>query len=110
MRKVLGLMCLGALAGNLLSARFSSVEAARSLAGQQGAQVRQTIPSRTLRSALIPLNGAVAAHSQQDVGATESSAEKALLRRYCVGCHGGANPRAGLGLDKLDMDDVGQNA
>jgi mono/diheme cytochrome c family protein len=39
-----------------------------------------------------------------------STSPRAILDQYCVACHGGAAPQAGLALDKLDPARIGSDA
>src|SRR5947199_295544 len=41
---------------------------------------------------------------------TSATGEQALFKQYCLVCHGGKNPEAGLHLDKLDTTNVEKDA
>ena len=43
-------------------------------------------------------------------GAAQKSPERALLDRYCVGCHNQRTKTAGLTLDAMDVADVAEHA
>ena len=66
---------------------------------------------RGLTSASSALAGAivlaattlVAALSAQNSPSEDAAAHRATVNKYCIGCHGGSTPVAGLQLDKLDV-------
>ena len=45
-----------------------------------------------------------------DAAKTAPTPEQEVLGRYCIGCHGGRRPTAGLALDVLDVASVGADA
>src|SRR5687767_8834510 len=47
---------------------------------------------------------------QDQAAATQKSPERALLDRYCVGCHNQRTKTAGLTLDAMDVADVAEHA
>ena len=76
---------------------FSFVAVAAVLA-QAGAQGGQTHAKKTMR---------VAAQSS---AALPSSADRALVDRYCVSCHSDKLKTGGLSLEKVDIANVPANA
>src|SRR5882724_2905394 len=50
-----------------------------------------------------------AALQAQNSQSTEAAAHRATLEQYCVGCHGGPTPFAGLSLQPLDTGDLEAN-
>src|SRR5712692_7368200 len=64
------------------------------------------IRTRALTSISMALAGAIffpaATQPAQNSLSAAATAHRATLDRYCIGCHGGPTPFAGLHLDTLD--------
>src|SRR6185436_12797187 len=71
------------------------------------------IRTRALTAIGLFLAGAVffpaATQTAQDPSTAAAAAHRATINKYCVGCHGGATPVAGLHLDTLDTASFGTN-
>jgi cytochrome c5 len=65
-----------------------------------------------LLEAVAPASAPVSQSAQPSSSNTKqaSSPARAVLDQYCVACHGGSAPQAGLALDKLDPARVENNA
>jgi hypothetical protein len=69
----------------------------------------------TIALALIcTLDAIQGQHGQPGATASAASAapavDRALLDKYCVGCHSGRNPTAGLAISSLDVRQIGEAA
>src|SRR5438876_11598708 len=58
----------------------------------------------------IGVSGQTAGPQSTNPSATSVSSQRALLDQYCVSCHNQKQKNAGLALDKLDLERVGENA
>ena len=58
----------------------------------------------------IVVYGQTAGPQSTNPSATSVSSQRALLDQYCVSCHNQKQKNAGLALDKLDLERVGENA
>src|SRR6185369_9370944 len=62
------------------------------------AQQRTTPPPKPTAAAVVSADN------------TQVEADKALINKYCVGCHGDNSPKAGLSLTKFDLAHPEKNA
>ena len=66
----------------------------------------QTTVGMALAVAILLIPATLQAQNSQS---TEASAHRAILEQYCVGCHSGLTPFAGLNLQPLDASDLEAN-
>src|ERR1700704_3879079 len=66
----------------------------------------QATVGMALAVAILLIPAALQAQNSQS---TEAAAHRATLDQYCVGCHGGPTPFAGLNLQPLDTGDLAAN-
>jgi len=66
----------------------------------------QATVGMALAVAILLIPAALQAQNSQS---TEAAAHRATLEQYCVGCHGGPTPFAGLNLQPLDTGDLAAN-
>src|ERR1700704_1324187 len=66
----------------------------------------QTTVGMALAVAILLIPAELQAQNSQS---TEAAAHRATLDQYCVGCHGGPTPFAGLNLQPLDTGDLAAN-
>ena len=70
--------------------------------GSEG-QARAASPTPGANAQTVPAN-------PQTPGATPVAAQRALIERYCLGCHNDKLKSGGLALSELNLDAVDQNA
>src|SRR5258705_13954256 len=66
----------------------------------------QATVGMALAVAILLIPAALQAQNSQSM---EAAAHRATLEQYCVGCHGGPTPFAGLNLQPLDPGDLEAN-
>ena len=67
----------------------------------------RSLASITLALAVATLVPASAQQTQSPVSAPDKHRE--TLQLYCIGCHGGATPFAGLNLEPMDFNKLEEN-
>src|SRR5262245_36503373 len=76
-------------------------------------KVQAVVLALGIALALVCTRGAIQGQTGQPAAAAPSvsaAVDRTLLDKYCVSCHGGRNPTAGLAISALNANRIGESA
>lgn len=82
------------------------------VSAQSGQKAQSAAPSTAIagKTQTTPITANTVKSINTAPSAAAIATQRAFVDKYCIGCHGGEKPTAGLKLDKLDLAHLGDHA